>query len=121
MPELVDYINVVNICTYLLAEELLTFDERTEILELKGKHLQVPHLFKILTTKGRDWYNRFWRALKNSISWNDVHLGHKDFAGDVAPREMKTCLRLKQDGGQEIRDIEIIKSGTSCFRVQPKR
>ncbi len=79
MPALVDYMNVVNICTYLLAEELLTFDERSEILQLQGKHRQVPYLFEILSTKGKDWYCRFWRALKNSVSWNaDIHLGHKD-------------------------------------------
>jgi len=78
MPALVSYINVIDICTYLLAEELLTFDERSEILDLKGKHRQVPHLFEILTTKGWNWYSRFWQALKNSVSWSDVHIGHRD-------------------------------------------
>ncbi len=102
MPALVDYINVANLCTYLLAEELLTFAERHEILELNGKHRQVPHLFEILTTKGRDWYTRFWRALKNSVSWNaDIHLGHKDL------------LEMLPSGSEEVLAPEEVENGRS--------
>ncbi len=104
MPALVDYMNVVNICTYLLAEELLTFDERSEILELQGKHRQVPYLFEILSTKGKDWYCRFWRALKNSVSWNaDIHLGHKDLL-EMLPNasDEKTSMELEENGQHEL-------------------
>lgn len=112
MPALVDYINVANICTYLLAEELLTFDERHEILELIGKHRQVPYLFEILTTKGRDWYTRFWRALNKSVSWNaDVHLGHKDLL-EMLPNASEEMLALDQKENGELEERTLDNSRT---------
>ncbi len=106
MPALVDYMNVANICTYLLAEELLTFDERNEILELQGKHRQVPYLFEVLSTKGKDWYCRFWRALKNSVSWNaDIHLGHMDLLEmlpNASDEKTSMKLELEENGKHEI-------------------
>ena len=95
MPALVDFIDIVNICTYLLAEELLTFEERNEILELKKKHLQVPQLFYILTKKGSDWYMRFRKALITSVSCNDVHLGHKDLLS-ILPLAIEHTLPLTE-------------------------
>lgn len=96
MPALVDFIDIVNICTYLLSVELLTFEERNEILELKRKHLQVPQLFYILTKKGSDWYMRFRKALITSVSCNDVHLGHKDLL-TILPPTIEHSLPLAEN------------------------
>lgn len=115
MPALVDYINVANICTYLLAEELLTFDERQKILELTGKHHQVPHLFEILTTKGSDWYTRFWRALKNSVSWNaDIHLGHKDLL-EMLPSASEEALTLDHEENGQLQERTLDNSRTKTY------
>ena len=89
LPELVDFIDVVNLSTYLIAEGLLTYEERDIILSLKRKHLQVPELLQVLMTKGTNWYERFRAALIRASSGNDVHLGHKELL-EILPINFET-------------------------------
>lgn len=115
LPALVDLLDVVNISTYLLAEALLTFDERNEVLQLKKKHLQVPQLFYILTGKGSDWYSKFRRALISSVSHNDVHLGHKDLL-TILPHsiEVTSCF----SGDSTMNEISLDEASNICSCAQ---
>ena len=107
LPELVEYLDVVNLATYLLAVDLITHEERKAILGLETKHRQVPELMRLLQTKGGDWYARFRLALYKATGGSDVHLGHKNLVEDILPESLeehpKSC---KYDSQQETSELD---------------
>lgn len=100
LPQLVDFMDVVNLSTYLVAEDLLTYEERDTILSLKRKHLQVPELLQVLMTKGTNWYERFRAALTRASSANDVHLGHKELL-EILPVNLTASSMERSNGHDE--------------------
>ena len=78
LPQLVAFLDLVNLSTYLLAEELITHEEWKAIQALESRHLRVQELFYVLKTKGTGWFEKFRRALEQASSGTDVHLGHKE-------------------------------------------
>lgn len=117
LPEMVDFMDVLNLSTYLVAEDLLTYEERDTILSLRRKHLQVPELLQVLMTKGANWYERFRVALTRASSGNDVHLGHKELL-EILPASIATNNTEKQcDHHENViarrADLEVAPSGCS--------
>ena len=78
LPQLVNYTDVTSLLTYLIAEDMLTYEERVDILGLARKHRQIPELLCILMSKGAHWYLSFRRALQRACTGSDVHSGHQE-------------------------------------------
>lgn len=96
LPQLIQYVDVPSLTVYLLAENLLTHEERELVLAKERRDCQVPELLRILRTKGASWYDRFQSALKKAASGPDVHLGHQHLLS-ILPVTMENedweCLR----------------------------
>lgn len=100
LPQLVAFLDLVNLSTYLLAEELITHEEWKAIQSLESRHLRVQELFYVLKTKGTGWFEKFRRALEQACSGTDVHLGHKELLR-ILP---KTLPRNDEEASAETRN-----------------
>ena len=115
LPQLVEYLDVVNLATYLLTEELITHDERRELLELRTKHHQIPELMRLLQTKGSDWYTRFRSALTMATQGSDMHLGHKNLVEDILPESLETRPQPRESASQQEISLEreLVSTGSA--------
>ena len=101
LPQLVEYLDVVNLATYLLAVDLITHEERRAVLGLETKHHQVPELMRLLQTKGGDWYARFRDALTRASLGSSVHLGHKNLVEDILPESLEKHPEPRKSASQQ--------------------
>ncbi len=77
LPQLIQYLDMPSFTVYLLAEDLLSYEERELVLARPRRDCQAPELLRLLQTKGAGWYERFLCALQKSASGPEAHLGHQ--------------------------------------------
>ncbi len=87
LPQIIQYMDIPSFTVYLLAESLITHDERELVLSRGRRDCQVPELLRLLKTKGAGWYERFRSALEKAASGPDPHLGHQHLL-EVLPRTL---------------------------------
>ena len=90
LPELVRYINLNQLCPYLVSERLISLAVCKELLQPHHTSRQycIVALVDAMESTGPDCYQRFRHALERSMSEeSDVHLGHEHLLEHVLPLE----------------------------------
>ena len=88
LPELVRYINLNQLCPYLVSERLITLAVCKELLQPHQTSRQycIVSLVDAMESTGPACYQRFRRALERSMNEeSDVHLGHEHLLEKVLP------------------------------------
>ena len=88
LPELVRYINLNQLCPYLVSERLITLAVCKQLLQPHQTSRQycIVSLVDAMETTGPACYQRFRRALERTMKEeSDVHLGHEHLLENVLP------------------------------------
>ena len=88
LPELVRYINLNQLCPYLVSERLITLAVCKQLLQPHQTSRQycIVSLVDAMETTGPACYQRFRRALERTMNEeSDVHLGHEHLLENVLP------------------------------------
>ena len=88
LPELVRYINLNQLCPYLVSERLITLAVCKQLLQPHQTSRQycIVSLVDAMETTGPACYQRFRRALERTMNEeSDVHLGHEYLLEHVLP------------------------------------
>ena len=88
LPELVRYINLNQLCPYLVSERLITLAVCKQLLQPHQTSRQycIVSLVDAMETTGPACYQRFRRALERTMNEeSDVHLGHEHLLDRVLP------------------------------------
>ena len=88
LPELVRYINLNQLCPYLVSERLITLAVCKQLLQPHQTSRQycIVSLVDAMETTGPACYQRFRRALERTMNEeSDVHLGHEYLLDHVLP------------------------------------
>ena len=88
LPELVRYINLNQLCPYLVSERLITLAVCKELLQPHQTSRQycIVSLVDAMESTGPNCYQRFRRALERTMNEeSDVHLGHEHLLEHVLP------------------------------------
>ena len=110
LPELVRYINLNQLCPYLVSERLITLAVCKELLQPHQTSRQycIVSLVDAMESTGPACYQRFRRALERSMNEeSDVHLGHEHLLENVLPR-------LSSDDDPEDALLSFTDSGIAC-------
>ena len=90
LPELVRYINLNQLCPYLVSERLISLAVCKELLQPLHTSRQycIVSLVDAVESTGPRCYQRFRHALERSMTEEfDVHLGHEHLLESVLPLE----------------------------------
>ena len=88
LPELVRYINLNQLCPYLVSERLITLAVCKQLLQPHQTSRQycIVSLVDAMETTGPACYQRFRRTLERTMNEeSDVHLGHEYLLEHVLP------------------------------------
>ena len=88
LPELVRYVNLNQLCPYLVSERLITLAVCKQLLQPHQTSRQycIVSLVDAMETTGPACYQRFRRALERTMNEeSDVHLGHEYLLEKVLP------------------------------------
>ena len=88
LPELVRYINLNQLCPYLVSERLITLAVCKQLLQPHQTSRQycIVSLVDAMESTGPACYQRFRRTLERTMNEeSDVHLGHEYLLEDVLP------------------------------------